>query len=118
MELLIKNQSASRRRLPIPRKRLQQLTAALLDMEGASAGSEISLVFCDDEFIHGLNRHYRGKDKPTDVLSFPQDPASGLLGDVVISVPTAQRQSEERGHPLQTEIEWLYLHGVLHLLGH
>ena len=104
--------------MPIPRKRLQQVTAALLDCEARKGDVELSLVFCDDPFIHGLNREYRGKDKPTDVLSFPQDPDSGLLGDVVISVPTAQRQADQRGQPLAEEVEWLFLHGVLHLLGY
>jgi probable rRNA maturation factor len=79
---------------------------------------ELSLVFCDDAFIHTLNRDYRGKDKPTDVLSFPQDVDSGILGDVVISVPTATRQAEEGGRTLTQELEWLFLHGALHLLGY
>lgn len=76
------------------------------------------MVFCDDPFIHDLNHRYRGKDKPTDVLSFTQDPESGLLGDVVLSVPTAARQAEARRHPLAEELEWLFLHGCLHLLGY
>src|SRR5688500_3201262 len=97
MELLIRNQWGAGRRLPIPRRRLQDLMAALLAFEGLSPDSEVSLVFCDDPFIHTLNRDYRGKDKPTDVLSFPQDLESGLLGDVVISVPTADRQAREQG---------------------
>lgn len=92
--------------------------AALLELEGAPAEAELSLVFCEDDFIHTLNRDYRGKDSPTDVLSFTQDPDSGLLGDVVISVPTSARQAEARGHALEQEVEWLFLHGVLHLLGY
>jgi probable rRNA maturation factor len=79
---------------------------------------ELSLVFCDDAFIHALNRDYRGKDRPTDVLSFPQDLESGILGDVVISVPTSERQAAEAGRPAEAEIEWLFLHGSLHLLGY
>jgi probable rRNA maturation factor len=79
---------------------------------------ELSVVFCEDEFIHSLNRDYREKDRPTDVLSFPQDPDSGLLGDLVISLPTATRQAEEREQSLATEVEWLFLHGCLHLLGY
>jgi probable rRNA maturation factor len=90
----------------------------LLDSEGASREAELSLVFCDDPFIHDLNRQYRGFDKPTDVLSFPQGPETGVLGDVVISVPYATRQAEERGHPVEQELEWLFLHGALHLLGY
>jgi probable rRNA maturation factor len=91
---------------------------ALLEAEGVPTEVELSLVFCEDDFIHGLNRDYRGKDKPTDVLSFNQDPETGILGDVVISVPTAARQAEARGHSLETELEWLFLHGALHLLGY
>lgn len=78
----------------------------------------MSVVFCDDAFIHTLNRDYRGFDKPTDVLSFPQDVEAGVLGDVVISVPTAARQAEAQGHPVGQEIEWLYIHGLLHLVGY
>lgn len=79
---------------------------------------ELSLVFCEDDFIHTLNREYREKDRPTDVLSFPQDPDAGLLGDLVISLPTATRQAAERQQSLATEVEWLFLHGCLHLLGY
>src|SRR4051812_33167112 len=118
MELLIENQWAPRRRLPIPRRRLRQLLATLLELEGAPARSELSLVLCDDPFIHVLNRDYRGKDAPTDVLSFAQDGLAGLLGDVVISVPTAARQARARGASLREEAEWLFLHGCLHLLGY
>jgi probable rRNA maturation factor len=79
---------------------------------------ELSLVLSDDEFIHQLNREYRGKDRPTDVLSFEQDPDAGVLGDIVISVPTARRQAKAHGHSTANEIEWLFLHGTLHLLGY
>lgn len=92
--------------------------AALLASEDAPQNVELSLVFCDDAFIHGLNREYRGKDCPTDVLSFGQDPDSGLLGDLVISVPAAARQAKAHGHGLAAEIEWLFLHGLLHLVGY
>jgi probable rRNA maturation factor len=92
--------------------------ASLLDSEGAPRDVELSLVFSDDAFIHALNRDYRGKDKPTDVLSFPQGLDSGMLGDVVISVPTSERQAVEGGRPVEAEVEWLFVHGVLHLLGY
>jgi len=104
--------------LPIPRKRLRELLDALLASEGRSPEVELSLVFCEDDFIHALNRDYRHKDRPTDVLSFPQDGEAGLLGDLVISVPTARRQAASHGHPLAAEVEWLFLHGALHLLGY
>lgn len=86
--------------------------------------AELSLVLCDDAFIHPLNRDYRGKDRPTDVLSFPQregdhaDIDDPLLGDVVISVETAARQAIEHGHSLDRELAVLLVHGILHLLGY
>jgi len=92
---------------------------ALLDGEGLTRDVELSLVLCEDEFIRQLNRDYRGRDRPTDVLSFPQDAAGGgLLGDVVISLPTAERQAAARGQSLEREVAWLFLHGALHLLGY
>jgi probable rRNA maturation factor len=79
-----------------------------------------------DAEIQDLNRRYREKDRPTDVLSFPQYPAGERplegapvhIGDVVISVETARRQAEERGVSLGREIVWLWLHGLLHLIGY
>jgi len=84
----------------------------------------MSLVFCRDAEIRALNRQYRGRDEPTDVLSFsqsggPEFPAGApSLGDVVISVETARRQAAAAGHSLAQEAEWLLLHGTLHLLGY
>ncbi len=78
---------------------------------------EISVVLCDDPFIQELNAAYRGQDKPTDVLSFAQDDPD-LLGDIVISLPTAARQSQAAGWALENEIALLGIHGLLHLLGH
>lgn len=89
------------------------------------AGSELSVALVHDDEMHRLNRDYRGKDRTTDVLAFAlregegtsvQEP--GLLGDVVISVPTAARQAEERGHALDRELAELLAHGILHLLGY
>jgi probable rRNA maturation factor len=73
-----------------------------------------------DPEIQILNRQYRGKDKPTDVLSFPLADALQpfLLGDVVISVETAARQAQRRGHSLREELQILLVHGILHLLGY
>jgi probable rRNA maturation factor len=118
MELQINKQWAPGRRLPILRRRLLEVLAALLECDGRPLDGELSLVLSDDEFIHQLNRDYRGKDRPTDVLSFEQDPAAGVLGDIVISVPTARRQAKVHGHSTANEIEWLFLHGTLHLLGY
>ena len=90
---------------------------------------ELSLRLTDDAEIRVLNHQYREQDKPTDVLAFAaleadfpmnEEMRSQLplyLGDIVISVDTANRQATEQGHPLQTELAWLATHGLLHLLG-
>jgi probable rRNA maturation factor len=82
--------------------------------------AELSVVLTNDATIHALNLAWRRKDKPTDVLSFPQgDPATTqVLGDVVISVETAARQAPRFGNDFKGEIDRLLVHGVLHLLGH
>ena len=89
----------------------------LLRHEDIANDPEISVVFCDDSFIQALNAEYRGKNKPTDVLSFAQDDPQ-MLGDIVLSVPTAARQAEAAGWPLEHEIALLAVHGLLHLLGY
>lgn len=70
--------------------------------------------------MHALNLQYRGKDKPTDVLSFPlaDEIHPSLLGDVIISVDTASRQAQRRQHSLPEELQILLTHGILHLLGY
>jgi len=90
---------------------------ALLQHEGVPGDPEISLVLCDDAFIQSLNAEYRGQDKPTDVLSFAQDDPD-LLGDIVISLPTAARQAQAAGWTLENEVALLGTHGLLHLLGY
>jgi len=85
---------------------------------------ELSILLTDDRHIRDLNREYRHKDEPTDVLSFGQMEGDvfvspiPMLGDLVISLETAARQAAEMGHPLEAEIRILLVHGVLHLLGH
>jgi probable rRNA maturation factor len=86
--------------------------------------AELSILLCDDGTIRELNRRYRKKDRATDVLAFPMQegagPAAhpGLLGDVVISLPTATRQAAEHDRPIIQEVTFLLAHGLLHLLGH
>ena len=85
--------------------------------------SELSVLLVSDRVMRQLNRDWRGRDRPTDVLSFSQHEGPGvapreLLGDVVIAVPTAKRQAEERGETLLAASERLLIHGVLHLLGY
>ena len=122
MEITVRKTRPAR----LPRQRLAALTGNLLHAEGWPADTEIDLWLCSDDEIQALNLEYRKQDQPTDVLSFPQynpgeRPIAGMpvhLGDVVISVDTAQRQAQERGASLGNEIMWLFLHSVLHLIGY
>jgi probable rRNA maturation factor len=112
---------------------LERLLAETAEAEGVKHGV-VSLTFTDDEGIRELNRRFRGVDRPTDVLSFPMREAGedefgaeaavdGLeeeepLGDIVISLPRALEQAEEYGHSAEREIGFLFVHGLLHLLGY
>ncbi len=102
-------------------KRRKQL-AILLHSFGIP-DAELSVLFTGDRAMRSLNRRYRGVDHATDVLSFSQREGQfaeirrDILGDIVISVPTAARQARERNHSLGQEIERLLVHGLLHLLG-
>lgn len=79
--------------------------------------AELSLVLVDDEQIHEINRRFRHMDRPTDVLSFEPDEEDDEAGEVIISVPTAERQAQAAGHDLARELAWLVAHGVLHVAG-
>ena len=86
---------------------------------------EISILFIGDQGIRDLNHQFRGIDRPTDVLSFPQisddepePPGAPVLGDVDISLETARQQSEDHGLSLKEELTLLLIHGILHLLGY
>ena len=89
-----------------------------------SVDCEVSILLTDDTEIQVLNHQYRHIDRPTDVLAFAMREGIGgdlnpqLLGDLVISVPTAQRQSIAHGHSLDIELAILSVHGTLHLLGY
>jgi probable rRNA maturation factor len=106
----------------LQQKLIEQAKIVLSEMDLEEA--ELSLVICDDAFIHPLNRDYRAKDRPTDVLSFSQREGDFafmddlLLGDVIISLETTIRQAEERGHSTERELTILLVHGILHLLGY
>jgi probable rRNA maturation factor len=83
----------------------------------------VDVLLADDRTLRRLNREFRGKDKATDVLSFPAaqefgaEFAGGFAGDVAISLETAARQAREQGHSLRDEVRVLLLHGLLHLTG-
>lgn len=95
----------------------QTAEAALNAMELPSQDTEVSIVLSDDDFIQSLNKQWRGKDKPTNVLSFPQDEPQ-LLGDVIVAFGTVKREAEEQGKPFESHVRHLIVHGILHLLGH
>lgn len=84
---------------------------------------ELSLLLTNDDQVHELNKIYRGKDRPTDVLAFAMREgdfaglAGELLGDVIVSIPTAKRQAKERNVEPLAEVTMLVAHGLLHLLG-
>lgn len=93
----------------------------LLDRANRALGNrsrEISVLFCGDRLMAGLNRRWRGKERSTDVLAFPAtEGTTGFLGDIVISIPYAARQARRRGESRAREVDRLLLHGYLHLLG-
>ncbi len=84
---------------------------------------EVSVLLADDATVQDLNRTWRGKDKPTNVLSFPASPQPLLpghptpLGDVVLAYETMVRESAEQGKPLRNHLAHLLVHGTLHLVG-
>src|SRR5512144_1697517 len=96
------------RRHDVDAARLAAVSEAALAAVGR-AGADVSVTLTNDRRLRELNRTYRGKDKPTDVLSFLYDDEGGPLGDVVISVDRALAQAAERGHSLQREAELLTL---------
>jgi probable rRNA maturation factor len=89
---------------------------------GAAGGAEVSVALADDAMMRELNRQYRGKDMPTNVLAFPTDDAGApgrarLLGDIVLAFETVRGEAAERSRPLADHISHLVVHGMLHLLG-
>jgi probable rRNA maturation factor len=103
-----------RRSVSAPRlRRVLRAAARTLRVRG-----ELSLVLAGDGLLRRLNRDYRGKDKPTDVLSFPGDGGEAGLGDIVISVAKAERNARRFGRSLPQELDVLALHGFLHVLGY
>ena len=124
---------------PAARALVKRAITAALDYEQFEGASEVSVTFVDNEAIRELNRDYRGKDAPTDGLSFPlyeddedfddgfvlppdmeedEEEAPPAIGDIVISVERAKAQAEEYGHSLDRELAFLAVHSTLHLLGY
>lgn len=101
---------------------------AVLQTEDMHGSFEVSVSFLDNDEIQKLNLQYRGKDAPTDVLSFPltqdgkqeynPDTGAKMLGDIAISIPKVYGQAEQFGHSIQREFAYLTVHSMLHLLGY
>lgn len=112
----------SRIRRELVRETVVQRVIQWLLVSLGEAESEVSIEFVGDTRMRRLNREYRKKDRTTDVLAFASREAGGppspLLGDVVVSVPTARRQASSLGHSLNEELVRLLIHGVLHLVGY
>jgi rRNA maturation RNase YbeY len=101
------------------RKRVLQIMMYL-----GHSDQELSVVFGSDRLLQELNRTYRHQDRPTNVLAFPQsptyegEPATPMLGDVIVALPTAAREAHDLQQSLEERVVYLLLHGILHLLGH
>jgi probable rRNA maturation factor len=104
------------RRRRVQADRLRRLLEGAARSLGVSG--EVALVLTRDPAVRDLNARYRGKDKPTDVLSFPGPGGPAGLGDIMISVDTAERNARRLGRTLQRELDVLALHGFLHVLGY
>jgi len=108
---------------PFSNELLEQAAHVALKHQEKSSDVDLSIVLTDNAKLRQLNRDYLGVDAPTDVLSFPAsetDPETGsqYIGDIIISIPYATKSAEKAGHPLESEVQLLVVHGVLHLLGH
>ena len=107
-------------RYPEARARRVRPWLAPLVAELAPGAASLGVRFAGDRALRRANRGFRGRDAPTDVLSFPGGPTpeGRHLGDLLISVPAARRQAAAAGHGVERELRVLLLHGVLHCLGH
>jgi len=115
MEILVLNRQ---RKEKVPSGELREFARRLAEGAGLS-GAGFSVCLVSDRRMETYNATYRSIRRPTDVLSFPDDPSDrSYLGDIVISAETASRQASARKHSLRRELEILIVHGYLHLLGH
>lgn len=129
LKMYCRNDQSAVECTPALRGLCRRAVHAALTYEKAMFDCEVSLTFTDNEGIRELNREYRGRDRATDVLSFPMyDFAAGeepdvigdfvTLGDIVISLERARSQAEEYGHSFEREAAFLCVHSTLHLLGY
>ena len=109
---------------------IEKLLNFAAEKENVEGNSEVSVTFVTNERIHEINRNYRDKDAPTDVISFAMEEIGEgeielvgaelprVLGDIIISIPKAEEQAKEYGHSFIRELGFLSVHGFLHLLGY
>ena len=120
MSIRIQNRQ---RAVQLPTRTIRKRVGQIMTYLGC-AEHELSLVFANEILMQTLNRTYRQRDYPTNVLAFPQQPAvpeqhlASLLGDVVVAPAVAAREAAAVGHPVDTYILYLIIHGLLHLLGY
>jgi probable rRNA maturation factor len=100
----------------LDRKRLRLFQQTLTTL--VTKGRDFTCLLTSDAELRRLNATFLGHDYATDVLSFPSVEGDESLGELAISAPRAKTQAAEFGHPIETEIEILMLHGTLHLMGH
>ena len=114
--------------LEVPQEYVENVTAAAQkvgELYGVENG-EVSITLTNNDYIHELNRQYRGIDRPTDVISFAIrddmefEMVEGMndLGDIFINIDYARKQAKQYGHSYQREIAFLFTHGMLHCLGY
>jgi len=141
MTIMINNDQQA---FPVDEALLKRAVEMTLALHGGVSNAQVGVTLVDDEAIRQLNQRFRGIDRPTDVLSFPmidygdgyeegadpweedaalqleKDPLTGevMLGDLVLSMPTADRQARQFGHSASRELAYLTVHGMLHLLGY
>ena len=127
IKISISRQGQAAATTPALRRLFRQAARETLSQLSVEEPVEISLLLTDNEHIHELNREYRGKDAATDVLSFAMEEGEDfaavpgeprLLGDIVISRQRAAEQAESYGHSTDREEAFLFIHGLLHLLGY
>lgn len=113
------------RKIKIETAAFLKFAESAINVINEAKGKNLTVAFVSDKRIKELNKIFRDKNKPTDVLSFPYEPdeydfleTDDFLGDIVISLETAQQQATENQLPFETEIKQLILHGILHLCGY
>ena len=120
MKIAIENRQSRQKIRKIP---LRKVAQRILSVSGCP-DAQLSVLIVDDHEIHQINREYLGKDRPTNVISFAMQEGEGsgiqpeLLGDVVVSAETAARDASDAGVYFDSELYFLLLHGILHLLGY